>query len=149
MEARAAWCAGMRGARLPGGFDNVDAECYAILHELRACHDEALAAGRDPARERTLIFSDCAGVVEQVEAAYRAGNARGLRMCQRGAVLEAICEYRTRLGMVVIMWVPSHEGITPNAYADAVAKGALAVQPEVNLTEGVAACVWTMHLRAW
>ena len=32
--------------------------------------------------------------------------------------------------------------ITPNAYADAVAKGALAVQPEVNLIEGVAACVW-------
>ena len=40
-------------------------------------------------------------------------------------MLEAICDYRDKLGLVVVMWVPSHDGVAPNAYADAVAKGAL------------------------
>ena len=127
----------MVGARLPGGFDNVDAECHAVLHELRACYNEAVDAGRDPRRERMLLFSDCAGVVEQAEAAYRAGSARGLRKWQRGAVLEAICDYRARLGSVIIMWVPSHEGVTPGAVADAAAKCSLQRAEEANLTQGV------------
>ena len=41
------------------------------------------------------------------------------------------------------MWVPSHEGVAPNAYADAVAKGALTAQNETSLTEGVAGHVWS------
>ena len=128
----------MRGTRLPGGFDNVDAECYAILQELRATYDRAMAEGTDPANERLLVFCDCAGVVSQVEAAYRTHKDGVFRSWQRGAVLEAICDYRDKLGLVVVMWVPSHEGVAPNAYADAIAKGALAAQKEASLTEGVA-----------
>ena len=57
-------------------------------------------------------------------------------------MLEAICDYRDKLGLVVVMWVPLHEGVAPNAYADAVAKGALTAQKEPSLTEGVAGHVW-------
>ena len=93
--------------------------------------------------ERVLLLSDCAGVVQQLEAAYRAASAHSLRTWERGAVLEAICTYRARLGSVVVVWVPSHEGVAPNAYADAVAKGSLDAPAEVGLTEGVAAHVWS------
>ena len=61
----------MRGARLPEGFDNVDSECFAILQAIRATYDTARTEGTDPEKERVLIFCDCAGVVSQVEAAYR------------------------------------------------------------------------------
>ena len=128
----------MRGARLPGGFDNVDAECFAMLQAIRATYDTARTEGKDPAEERVLIFCDCAGVVSQVEAAYITHKEGVFRSWQRGAVLEAICDYRDKLGLVVVMWVPSHEGVAPNAYADAVAKGALTAQKEPSLTEGVA-----------
>jgi len=88
-----------------------------------------------------LLLSDCAPVVSQIESAYRAGRAEGLRATDRGAMLEAICEYRARLGMVVVFWVPSHEGQVSNAYADAVAKMHLDAPLEAGLTAGVAECV--------
>jgi hypothetical protein len=38
------------------------------------------------------------------------------------AMLEEICTHRARLGGVVVMYTPGHRGISPNEYADAVAK---------------------------
>ena len=129
------------GARLPSGFETDDAECFAVLAALRRICAECDAAGRDPADQRVLLLSDCAPVVSQIESAYRAGRAEGLRATDRGAMLEAICEYRARLGMVVVFWVPSHEGQVSNAYADAVAKMHLDAPLEAGLTAGVAECV--------
>ena len=119
-DAAAAW--GAMGASLPCGFESDDAECYAVFAALKRAEAEAEVAGRDAARERVLLLSDCAPVVAQVERALREGRAEGLRGTDRGAMLEAICAVRERLGLVVVMWCPSHVGITPNAYADAVAK---------------------------
>ena len=50
-----------------------------MLQAVRRVHDDAVAAGRDPAGERMLILCDCAPVVEQVERAYRAGRTGGLQ----------------------------------------------------------------------
>jgi hypothetical protein len=69
-------------------------------------------------------------------------------------MLEAIAYYRARLGMVTIMWVPSHKGIGPNAYADAVAKGAMAGALEKGITRRIAErvssrqCIYERQLAA-
>ena len=54
---------GTMGARLPGGFESDDAECYAVLAALKRACEEAERAGRNPAAERVLLISDCAPVV--------------------------------------------------------------------------------------
>ena len=59
---------------------------------------------------------DCKPAMMAIEAAWRrVGKAgvpevEGLRTWDRGAMLEAICAIRARLGRVVFMWVPAHEG---------------------------------------
>ena len=40
-------------------------------------------------------------------------------------MLHAINTVRARLGLVVMVWVPAHSGVSPNAYADAAAKAHL------------------------
>ena len=126
------------GASLPAGFETDDAECYAVLKALREVCQRTEADGGVLADQRLLILSDCAPVVAQVERAYREGTADGLRATDRGAMLEAICTLRNRLQRVVILWAPSHEGVTPGGYADAAAKGGLERGLEKGLTEGVA-----------
>jgi ribonuclease HI len=132
---------GAVGARLPSCFESDDAECYAVLSAVRQAYEDARAAGQDPSAQNVLILSDCAPIVAQVEKAYRERTSCGLRGTDRGAMLEAICEYRRKLGKVIVFWVPSHEGIGCNAYADAVAKRATRAAPERSLTEGVASMV--------
>ena len=129
------------GARLPCGFETDDAECYAVYKALRRVCEQAEAEGRDPADGSLLLLSDCAPVVAQVEGAYRAETAAGLRGTDRGAMLEAICAYRMKMKKVVVLWAPSHEGVTPGAVADAAAKCSLQRAEEANLTQGVAEVV--------
>ena len=138
-EDAARW--GVMGARLPCGFETDDAECYAVYKALRQVCEQAEAEGRDPADESLLLLSDCAPVVAQVEGAYRAETAVGLRGTDRGAMLEAICAYRMKMKKVVVLWAPSHEGVTPGAGADAAAKCSLQRAEEANLTQGVAEVV--------
>ena len=97
------------GARLPDGFESDDAECYAVLAALRDACDTAVAEGRDPAEDTVLLLTDCAPIVQQLERAYREERAAGLRGTDRGTMLEAICAYRARLGLVVVFWCPSHD----------------------------------------
>ena len=129
------------GASLPAGFETDDAECYAVLKALREVCQRTVADGGVLADQRLLILSDCAPVVAQIERAYREETAEGLRATDRGAMLEAICALRNQLQRVVIMWAPSHEGVTPGGYADAAAKGGLERGLERGLTEGVAELV--------
>ncbi len=65
-------------------------------------------------------------------------------------MLAAICAYRMRLNKVVVLWAPSHEGVTPGAVADAAAKCSLQRAEEANLTQGVAEVVRSRPcLYAW
>ena len=99
-----------------------DAELHAIHAYLRA----VVSRSTDPSRERVLIMSDCLGVLDALETTWRAGNARGLRTRDRGAMLESCSVLRARLGIVVFLFVKAHAGAAPNAYADAAAKVHLA-----------------------
>ena len=104
-----------------------DAETFAVLEDLRRVEAEEGDAGE----RRVLGMCDCKPAMMAIEAAWRrVGKAgvpevEGLRTWDRGAMLEAICAIRARLGRVVFMWVPAHEGVTPNSYADAAAKAHL------------------------
>ena len=41
------------------------------------------------------------------------GDGRGAAgYGHRGAMLEAICAYRMKMKKVVVLWAPSHEGVT-------------------------------------
>ena len=46
-----------------------------------------------------------------------------------------------KMKKVVVLWAPSHEGVTPGAVADAAAKCSLQRAEEANLTQGVAEVV--------
>ena len=138
--------AGMTGARLPATYEVLDTELYAILMAL-----EMTMAQDEPHLRTCMIMSDCESGMRMVESAWRHGvREHG----DRAAVLEAICEARKRLRMCVFVQVPSHTGITPNAYADGVAKAYLRAELdsalvderiERNLPEGRA--VRTVHYR--
>ena len=95
---------------------------HAIYAYLRAV---VARAGQGAAGRRVLVQSDCLGVLDAIERAWRGGSPAPLRGLERGALLEAICRLRARLGLVVFMFTPSHVGIVPNAYADAAAKSHL------------------------
>ena len=60
--------------------------------------------------------------MQQMESAWRKGHADGQRKYDRGHLLVAICNLRADLGRVVMIWVPAHAGISPNAMADSAAK---------------------------
>ena len=110
--------AGMWGGALPKDWDNCDAELYAVYKYLERAtegkSDEELRG------ERILVLSDCKSMLQVMEQAWRSGDTSGCRG-SRGAMLEAICEMRMRLGRVVCVWCPAHRGFTPNEYADMVA----------------------------
>ena len=116
----------MRGARLPGGFDNVDAECYAILQELRT----TLMTGRWR-KKRTRRMSDCLSSVTAQGWSHRLKRRIGqTRMGYSGLGKWVRC-WRLYVN-TAISWVwwwscgcrRTNEGVAPNAYADAIAKGA-------------------------
>ena len=76
-----------------------------------------------PSKDTKLYAFD--GLSKFLKRAWRGGGPAPLRGRDRGALLEAICRLRARLGLVVFMYTPSHVGIVPNAYADAAAKSHL------------------------
>ena len=108
---------GMIGMRLPACYEVVDAELHAILLALTETASRGGAAGR-----RCLIMCDCLSALEMVEDAWRKGVRWHGPGTGRAAMLHAINEVRARLGLVVMMWVPAHVGVSANAYVDAVAK---------------------------
>ena len=57
--------------------------------------------------------------------------------------MEAICRIRAQLGIVVIVWVGSHIGVSPNAMADAAAKAHLSSTRREPVTERLAEWVLT------
>ena len=132
--------AGMWGAALPSeSFDNiVDAEMYAILLYMRR-----MATASDAMERRCLLLSDCKSALQQVETAWRSGRFESGRGGDRGAMLEEICRLRACLGRVVMVWVPSHRGISPNAMADAIAKSYLTQQVDSDAVRAIAAAVQT------
>ena len=126
-EVNQAIQAGMGGGKLPDSWSIADAEVYAVLAYLKRVVDEPNEEGRTPTpielkERRTLIMSDCIPAMHQIENAWRLGHVEGMRRWDRGGMLEAINNIRTQLGEVVMLWTPSHTGISPNAYADNAAK---------------------------
>ena len=121
------------GARMHGDLEVPDAELHAIFAYLSSVVRRVGPRARDT---RVLIQSDCLGVLDAVEASWRAGRADGLAKRDRGATLEALCRLREQLGLVVFMFTPSHVGIAPNAYADAAAKAHL----DAPLNDGSGTC---------
>ena len=113
-----ATAAGLSGASLAPDGEIADAELAAIHAYLR----RVVERSPEPARERVLVMSDSLGCLDSLEAAWRAGDARGLRTRDRGALLESCCVLRAKLQLVVFMYVSAHSGNAMNAMADAAAK---------------------------
>ena len=118
LDGSAAVVAGMWGGRLPSDWEIADCETYAILAYLKKVIDQS----PDPSRERVLVLSDCASALQAIEKVWRECSTRTCKTKERGAMLEAICEMRARLGHVSLMWIPAHRGSSVSAYADALAK---------------------------
>ena len=118
---------GLWGGALPPNWDNTDAEMYAVAAYLQSVIDRE---GERRADCRVLIISDCEAALEQIETAWRKKRIESGRKGARGELLEYICILRSQLEKVVFVWVPSHEGIAMNAYADAAAKAHLGAKRE-------------------
>ena len=127
---------GLWGGALPPDLEVPDAEMYAVYAYMQRCARRAA-----PQTQRLLIQSDCLGVLDAIDAAWRAGTPAPLHRRDRGATLEAICRLRTRFDRVIFMYVPSHTGIAPNAYADAAAKAFLFTPWTPHEVRGVADAV--------
>jgi hypothetical protein len=90
-----------------------------------------------------LVMSDCESPMGQIEQAMRKGYTTTGRDRGGGAMLEAICKCRAQLGRVVIMYTPGHSGVSPNEYADAIAKAYTQDKVEAGITADIAAHVTT------
>ena len=101
---------GMAGGRLPGTWDNEDAEVYAILRELRDA-----AAMELPEIRKVLIMSDALSMLQAIDTAYWRGGTRGGGHGKCGMMIEEICTLIERLGTVVIMYMPAHVGSAMSA----------------------------------
>ena len=123
----------MWGKAIPAGSMDtiVDAEMYAILLYLRKM---TTGSEEDVQKRRCLVLSDCQPALKAIETAWRRGRITTGREGDRGAMLEEICERRSRINRLITVWTPSHRGISPNSVADAIAKAYL--EKEVD-TEGV------------
>ena len=70
-----------------------------------------------------------------------------VRRGERGAMLEEICNTRADIqaggGRVVLMWLPGHRGVAPNAYADAIAKAYVRDKVDACMNMNVASSVAT------
>ena len=129
---------GVWGGRLASDLEVADAEMAAIHEYLwKVVRD----AGAEAATRRVLVQSDCLGALDAIEAAWRAGNAEGLRRRDRGAMLESVCRARAQLDRVIFMFTPSHKGTAPNAMADAAAKSWLERQPPAGVDRAIIANV--------
>ena len=127
----------MWGGRLPDSFEIADAEMYACFKLLLNIWTKA---GNAQTRKdkRVLICSDCKPAMQQIETAWRKGYSDGARKYDRGHLLEAICNIRADLGRVIMIWVPAHDGISPNAMADSAAKAHTRESTPVNPSAEIA-----------
>ena len=107
------------GHRIDDEADTTMAELAAILTYLHSVGQRA-----DAKEARVLVMSDCLGALRAIEETWR-GVGHEYRARAGGATVEAINAIRETLGLVVFIYVPSHAGVVPNAYADGVAKAYL------------------------
>jgi len=128
---------GLTGGRLPDSFEACDCELYAAYKYLLRVWEEAGSVEKRQ-QARVLIMSDCKPAMQQMEQAWRKGEAHGLRKWDRGALLEAICSLRADLGRVVCVWTPAHAGISPNAMADLAAGAHTGCKDVEDVTEHLA-----------
>ena len=98
---------------------------------------QQVAAEGDAENRRVLFMSDCYNALRAIEDTWR-GRSTGYRQRAGGAKIEAINTLRTKLERVVFLYVPSHSGVVPNAYADGVAKAYLARQHKLRIGKVVA-----------
>ena len=114
---------GLWGMAVPANWEIADAEMYAILRFLRLVAEASDEDAGVPVRERrVLVMSDCKPAMQQIEDAWRRGETCVAATAGTDAMLEKICTHRKRLGCVIIVYTPGHQGISPNEYADAAAK---------------------------
>ena len=113
-----------RGGALAAGASVQDAEMEAIRRCLRwVAEDAALEGG--PIRRRVLVLGDSIGVLQDIEAVWRAGTTEAFRLRNRRGMMEDIIRLRRELGAVVFQWVRGHGGVHCNAHADMIAKACL------------------------
>ena len=108
---------GTMGGRIGDCATVMDAELFAIYAFLQRVEDRAT----NPKDRTVLIMSDCLNALRGIEDTWR-GRGHPYRKRTGGACMEAINTIRQRLKRVVFVWIPAHTGITPNVYADAIAK---------------------------
>ena len=130
---------GMWGGALPKDWDNNDAEAYAIMRYLQAVVERTV----EPADQRVLVLSDSRVVLDVIESVWRTGDATLCKARDRGAMIEAVCEARSRLQSVVFVWCPGHRGVVPNECADMAAKAHLDEPVDGDMTERIAKSVRT------
>ena len=118
-EMAQAITASSRGHRIGDEADTMLAELTAILTYLSAVSRRA-----DAKEARVLVMSDCLNALRAIEETWR-GRGDPYRQRAGGATMEAINTIRESLDLVVFLYVPSHAGVVPNAYADGVAKAFL------------------------
>ena len=113
---------------MPPGATIQDAEMLAIL-ECAKGTEERLRERGDESAPRLLVLSDCMSVLWAIERGWRSANLETLQGQKRRGVLEELLLTRSRWvekgGAIVMQWVPSHEGVYANAYADATAKAGM------------------------
>ena len=144
---------GFEAGRLPSTFETPDAETHALLRFLKAVVDEPEREAGERGRRRALYLSDCKPAMQAVERAWRHGAPEGMRRWDRGATLEAICNLRSRIDRLVVMYVPAHDGVSPNSYADSAAKSGSAL-PDVDEATAIVAdlvdarpCIYERRVR--
>ena len=117
-----------RTGRMMGCLEILDAELFAIYFYLKGECQE------NNERKAALILSDCEAAIKILDSC-RNLDKQHLLDVDRAELVHAILSTECKWDIVVYYWIPSHKGITWNAYADAVAKrGIEDRESEVPLT---------------
>ena len=138
---------GIWGGALPGSWEIVDAEMYAIYSFLRTKADETETTLQP---HRCLVMSDSETALKEIERAYR-GRTRGEtnRSALNAAVQAQIDIIQRNRGYVIFIFTEGHAGNAPNSMADAAAKAHLRSRVtsayEMDLARHVTnrACIYT------
>ena len=126
---------GAWGHRISDEADTMQAELAAIFTYL-----QSVVLNPDANDRRVLVLSDCYNALRAIEETWR-GKGKPYRERSGGAVIEAINNIRQQLGSVVFIYVPSHAGVVPNAYADGIAKAYLDRLYKLNMHRIIARLV--------